>query len=143
MWCVYAQVLNDQTKKYFWVFFFFWKWFYLSLVFWKFFPKSQIIFVLKNFFVSIFASASRVRVPIPKSQKCGSEFSIPSEIYTESLTTPSWVLHEICLPTKFALCKLGFWRGSQWQCFQNFVFASLMSLLTQNTIFSKNSTKSS
>ena len=46
MWCVYAQLLVDQSKKIFECFVCFWKWF-LSLLLWKFFSKSQIFCVKK------------------------------------------------------------------------------------------------
>ena len=109
MWCVYAQSLDDQTQKYFWVFYLFCKCLCLSLVFWKFFQKTKSV-LLKNSFVSIFSSASQVRFLTTKLRKCGSEFSILLKFYTESLTTPSWVIREIWLPAKFALCKWGFSR---------------------------------
>ena len=61
----------------------FWKCFCLSLEFWKFFQKAKSV-LLKNSFVSIFASASQVRFLTTRLQKCGSEFLFLSKFYTKS-----------------------------------------------------------
>ena len=145
-----------KPKNIFEYFICFLKCFTLSFVIWKFFQKAKCV-LLKNFFVNIFASASQVRFPILKSRICGSEFPILSQFCTESLMTPSRVIHEICLPTNLALCQWGFsqvtrkslashylakWVDFQFlkrltvTAFQIFCFASLVSLSTQNIFFS-------
>ena len=59
MWCVYAQLLDDQTQKYFWVFYLLLEVIFFTLML-KFFSQNVKFFVLKNFAFGHFASGSKL-----------------------------------------------------------------------------------
>ena len=84
---VYAQVLADQTQKYFWVFYMFLK---LILYFrdFSFFSKCIFVFFFKNWFRGLFTRSSPL---IASREMCLREIS-KSHFHTESLTTTSRVL---------------------------------------------------
>ena len=83
---VYAQVLADQTKKDFWVFYMFLKVILYFRAF-SFCSKCIFVFFLKNWFRSLFARSSWLRV---SHEMCLREIK-KSHFHTKSLTTASQV----------------------------------------------------
>ena len=79
---VYAHVLADQTQKYFWVFYMFFKVILYFPVF-RFCSKCIFVFFFKNWFRGLFARSSWLRA---SRKMCLREIS-KSHFHTESLAT--------------------------------------------------------
>ena len=146
-----------KPKKIFKCFICFWKCLGVSLMFWKFFQKAKSV-LLKNSYISI--SASKVsRTQVVKMRKW---ISISSKIlHRESLNSLASHSREMAsckscpvhlrhfarnsqVPHNYLSCKMsGFsvFKEAHNDSFSKLYFAFLVSLSTQNTIFTQISTK--
>ena len=86
---VYAQLLVDQTQKYFWVFYMFLKLILYFRVF-SFLSKCMFVFFSKNWFRGSFARSSHLRA---SREMCLREIK-KSHFHTESFAIASWVFHD-------------------------------------------------
>ena len=111
MWCVYSQLLDDQTKKDFSVFHVFLEEIFVTLVL-KMFPKMSIFHCCKTLSLAI----SLLVPQVATSHEIFKKFQflkILDREFLESLVTQTWIVR-FC-PLQLHILRLGLWLARKMQ----------------------------